>query len=1413
MTAIFAVVPANGATYYASPSGSSTAAGTSADPFDLATAVEKFTGHVDVEVVLKDGTYKITETINVMMEGSDDGSFRWTFRSESDDPSKCIIDAQENCRCLRMVKKAPQYHPDTWAHIRGITFRNGRTTAILTDQNSSKHCAAGMSFQGVLENCIVEDCSAVAASGQTDMVGAGIHAFRASVITNCIIRNCSITSLSSYVARGAGLVTERNTAGDPVKVFNTQFINCSVANAEGGDKARGGAVYAEMPVIVENSLFENCSAAKGGVVYQEDKRSDLFTDCTFRGNSATIEGGVSYSEKNEGGLDFDHCVFENNSAQKTAVFATNYGRLSLSNSVVRANRCATGAIFNTGAQSWRFGNVLIENNLANTNTADNGGIFRIGYRSSPIADPHSYENLMVRDNTTSPSDVEVDGIFVFAGSDGGFTNIVVRNGYFTGNTATTFARCQATDYRGVTEDCGYGWYFQNCTVKDNTFSTSYAMFQAKESNAAGMLFVRNCDLRGNTGTNGKILSDEFIAKSASKAHHCAVDAGATGISSDAAYANQFGGETAGKGSYEEWMDGAQDGGDGTIVESVLGDYGVDLTFNGQHARVLGARPDIGAMETDEGGTFTPSAFKEAILPYTGFDNALVMSVGDTFTLPDTDGGGIYVNYSGHRFLSIEDNTLTALSAGIGMFDVYNTDYIYVGRVYVFIKPTDRPVGNAYVLKSCNTTTSFNWSDPANWRLLGSDVNESYPDGETDIAFVPYFTANTTVYVDGSYDLTGLYISWLTENSNCSGYLKGAVSDGSAALSFYGTTGKNAAPAEFMAASQAGSNVFGFYPRGDAAASKITFKIAKGDLNIDCGGPTDKTLSGNSSAYLIRWWNDKVHCGFDIPEGSTMRLVNGIRKQSFGDDQEWSVQHVSWSSVDIFTGAGTLELNSRSAVNLGDNSLRSFKGTVRSQSLNYLLNFGVGNRRSGIVWSKNVNATNVIAEINGYVTRDFSPQYGVGAWTSGIYHGTYSSKNESMNGNGLPERGLFMNGGALLLYGLDRAGNDDVAWKRSDGGYEAHCQTAEFHIGKGLSYFSNYQNNDPRNDPNIISHFIADKMVHSDSCGTLRVSDVNYRNKKTEVGSYRAETQFHGFADYYVGNTTVEDESKNIFPIVPWIIGDSDGNASYFWWAGVDDDDYVVMRGRRTGMAPDDVTDENVNVYYVGNVSIKTDKTFNSLIIRDNAKTQTLGEGRTLTLKSGGLGLEDVNSGIGTQTGGEANGNLVFPEKAFVYATSGNETQPDQLWAKISAPMGFVAGYAGHLLLGGDQSGIKGEFTVNNGTVQFGSMDGTVACTNGAETVRAIGGNTVLRLNAPGGLTDKLVYLEGPGGFLPKINLQNAEMETVTKLYLDGTTMRAGVWGATGSGAANIDDDRFSGPGQLRIRHDDLTVGFSMVFRP
>ncbi|HNX34796.1 MAG TPA: Calx-beta domain-containing protein [Kiritimatiellia bacterium] len=114
---------------------------------------------------------------------------------------------------------------------------------------------------------------------------------------------------------------------------------------------------------------------------------------------------------------------------------------------------------------------------------------------------------------------------------------------------------------------------------------------------------------------------------------------------------------------------------------------------------------------------------------------------------------------------------------------------------------------------------------------------------------------------------------------------------------------------------------------------------------------------------------------------------------------------------------------------------------------------------------------------------------------------------------------------------------------------------------------------------------------------------------------------------------------------------------------------------------------------------------------------------------------------------------------------------------------------GHLQLLGTNSTFSGSLTVSNGTVTVAANAPLGSC----ERVAVDGG--LLKLPATSTIPDHAILSVADGA---KVNLSAGLVETVAQLVLGGSRKWKGTWGATGSGAENIDDAHFTGTGIINL---------------
>ena len=259
---------------------------------------------------------------------------------------------------------------------------------------------------------------------------------------------------------------------------------------------------------------------------------------------------------------------------------------------------------------------------------------------------------------------------------------------------------------------------------------------------------------------------------------------------------------------------------------------------------------------------------------------------------------------------------------------------------------------------------------------------------------------------------------------------------------------------------------------------------------------------------------------------------------------------------------------------------------------------------------------------------------------------------------------------------------------------------------------------------------------------------------------------------------------------------------------------------------DTVYEEGKNAVVDGaDLAISTDMTVNSLVVHTPYQGDCdIGEGKTLTISSGGLILNSANK-VGRHEWGSTErlpscGTIAFGATAYVFSNNPNETGDGMswIWTPVVAPYGFVSAFAGYLTLCGDQTGIDDEIVVQAGKLTLGlsvnhsNADLVVPCQIDVP-VRIVGGGSTLKLAANSHLaSDQNVYFDDVGGFAGKLDIPAGTTETCMKCYVDGVTISRGTWGATGSGADNIDDEHFSGLGVLKVLKDELNRAMMIVVR-
>ena len=774
-------------------------------------------------------------------------------------------------------------------------------------------------------------------------------------------------------------------------------------------------------------------------------------------------------------------------------------------------------------------------------------------------------------------------------------------------------------------------------------------------------------------------------------------------------------------------------------------------------------------------TVTPGSAAFSVTPISDHvtsATAVRLHPGDVATLPELAGTASYTVMNG-RFLSLAGNVLTALEpgvAGVKCIDAAGAET----TLAVLVLPEAIGSGSVYVYKETVSTGDRVWTSAAAWDKVGAETNDSWPKNADDIAVIPFYQYTDTKHLRIQEDVTlgGLYYGQFRDEKNDKLVIERHKNSTLKTVAFERTDGEPAIVR--ICANTTGSRqnelTFGGYAHHTEYRSDTVLDAGwDGSDNANCRGRFSASANTNT-----------------IPAGVTVTVVNFDRTGH-------SMGATMWPGR--MEGAGVF-WNRSSGSMRWDGGLENFTGTVRDSG-------GYKNAstdRSGPIYLRTETCTNLAVEVIGQVGRNGgSPQTewagsAVGCLKVGWNHG-YGSEPKHPGTNWFP-RAITLHGGTL-----QRDPNQAGVWGDGAAGGVADLRhTGRLTVEGGLNNVTGYGSD------NAINWLEADELVHVGKA-TIRIVDQS-RSQPAVVSKTNEVTVLHGVSAYLVG-AAGDPKTSDVYPIVPWMVAPvtawDDSWDRYPLFACFDEDDRLI-RPVYNNTALDAAKSDKSNAYvWDKTIQIASDVTVNSLYLNNGNKNKLLGGGRTLTLTSGGLVLHNSSSAIGVP-GGTDNGSLVLGDAAhpgYVFAKSGNASQPNQIWADVTAPGGFVAAYTGFLTLGGSQTNIADEIAVNAGTLSLG--DATHACSLAEDLPVRVYANATLSVPHPDSLQGTILRMDGAAGWFGKVELP-AGVEAQCKAAFwrdypetpDWQELPRGVYGSSESPAAFVRDDLFTGSGTLLV---------------
>jgi hypothetical protein len=421
--------------------------------------------------------------------------------------------------------------------------------------------------------------------------------------------------------------------------------------------------------------------------------------------------------------------------------------------------------------------------------------------------------------------------------------------------------------------------------------------------------------------------------------------------------------------------------------------------------------------------------------------------------------------------------------------------------------------------------------------------------------------------------------------------------------------------------------------------------------------------------------------------------------------------------------------------------------------------------------------------------------------------------------------------------------------------------------RGQGYITKLQNYDSTRS--YFKNIEIAKFTRETDRDSLFVNGANVNNK-IDFNRYGVYV-FPALEDYLVGTPDSESEDSGVFQIVPWMVlgeNDNGGNGtdvattdSWVWQLRF----ATVTNGivaRCTNLSKDVNSAVAAANVVSGKFTLSKDVTVNSLVMENSGHSYL--KGHTLTISSGALALtkggDDCRLDVGSKD--SVAGTIVLGDKThpgYLHATNQKPAKEGQhmMWSKLVAPGGLVKCLAGRLFIFGDQTGIADDLYVNGGTLWLGSPSWgiwgqsdiydwntfgknhnsiEVGCTMTSVTNFTVRGGAVLGLAREGSrlwnedrtaMSEEVypvissvsnITLEDAGCAPARLALGTtydasaAGSFTCGKVYINGKSIPRGTWGTSESGAENIDDVHFYGPGVLNVLRDDLRSATIVIIK-
>lgn len=831
------------------------------------------------------------------------------------------------------------------------------------------------------------------------------------------------------------------------------------------------------------------------------------------------------------------------------------------------------------------------------------------------------------------------------------------------------------------------------------------------------------------------------------------------------------------------------------------------------------------------------------------------AVGDTVTVSDSTAAAVL----GDGIATLDGSVITMKHPGFTLLkDSGGTEYCF--GVY------ETPGGEGDVfLFDWTESSNYNW-ETAPWTKITQNSERTYPNHADDVAMVLYTgTSYKYLTIPAAGVTIGQLVVGMTYHWTLN-HTSGTVTP----LVFERTDG--AVPRIYISRpASSGDNDLEFrlgeYD-SDNGGNVLALSFAGAAFEVDwCGDSSAASAYARKGAVSFALGRGKINVG----AAQTIRFGNGSRLTKNSDSVSLSRMR---QGSGIF-GAGTIEVrdanfylqSSSPDACLDVGAFRVLTGWGPFDAENNVTRFGT---RFNTIPSQPIEVLSARCPTNLNAQTTFRNYWDNGvanAWLSSsvllsgcnyemLQNGAYAPHWDFYDATNVAEKATIR--GHVGIYGPPSYGRDDH--KDSEGVQQGRVT---HHVRfKDLELFDHWGSM----QVNGLNFNRGDSRTN-DIQGTLKID--NWRDYiRRPPGVDPADYDGNVYAIIPLMTVHCNDNNQGL--------ADTDWGTEQTFPGVRETDGCVRLLLTQNNRGSNSLTDhgEAENVYFYNTVGFSlggSDRTIFSLVYCIQETPHYLDRyylddscgGHKLTITSGAMAITRQNKWLGQPADMTRNGKIVLQgDPAYLHVPSPGVSVPssgdggggqdyNMCWVPLVAEKDLVKGGAGSIGLAGDQRGIRGTLAVNGGELWLGypaykkhgylytygnpergwPMHGCATdcdfvvrggavlalASAGYQGVDSDGNEVYESVLAHGREHRHTITLERSGNAVGGVYVAEGVTGIVYEALYEAengktVTFARGTWGSSQSIAANIDDLHFSGPGVLKVQHDQLARPLTIIVR-